>query len=128
MEEIDKWTTTDVMWLDELRKLSEDFPSAWDAKVEKITFGPSASGGMIALNGLARDSDAVNTVEKDLREAERRRKEQAEKELEKQTGRKQDLKDELFRHGTVTDSGHSERTEHYSWKFDSTLYVAPRKQ
>ncbi len=117
MKEIDKWTASDVVWIEQLHHLSVDFPSAWDAMVTKITCSSlSSTGGTITLGGLARDSEAVTTVDQDLRAGEQRRKE------------KLKIKDEArFRHGTVTGSGQDAMTRHYGWKFDSILYVPPKE-
>jgi Tfp pilus assembly PilM family ATPase len=65
---IKKWTDTDVVWLDELRKLAEDLPPAKKAMLTEMTFKSYASGGgTMTLDGLAADIDALTEMEDGLR-------------------------------------------------------------
>jgi Tfp pilus assembly PilM family ATPase len=73
VQEIDKWTATDICWLDELEQLSKKFPQARDAMLTTLYFGPGKSymgktvtGGAITLEGLARSQTTVTSMERDL--------------------------------------------------------------
>jgi hypothetical protein len=69
--EISKWTDGDVVWLDHLRALGEDFPSASRAILTQLSFGPSPGGGEIHLRGLAQDPDTISQLEQQLRKRSR---------------------------------------------------------
>ena len=69
--EISKWTDSDVVWLDHLRALGEDFPSTGRAILSQLTFGPSSGGGEMHLRGLAQDPDTISQLEQQLRKRSR---------------------------------------------------------
>ncbi|MGD0517067.1 MAG: hypothetical protein ABSA26_05980 [Thermoguttaceae bacterium] len=68
VKEIDKWTATDVWWLDELEQLCRKFPPANDAMLTKLSFGPGklSRGGLIALEGLAKSQASITSMEQRL--------------------------------------------------------------
>ncbi len=73
---IEKWTATDVAWLDQLHKLSEDFPPAKEVKLLDLTLASySAGGGRMILDGLAAGGDAMADMQEDLRNKAHQRKE-----------------------------------------------------
>ena len=73
VEAIKPWTDSDVVWLDELRKLSEDFPPAKKAMLNDMTFSsPRSAGGTMTLKGLAADVAAITEMEDGLRNESRR--------------------------------------------------------
>jgi Tfp pilus assembly PilM family ATPase len=67
-KEIDKWTVTDVCWLDELERLCRKFPPANDAMLKKLIFGPgkNAKGGLITMEGLAKSPASISSMEQGL--------------------------------------------------------------
>ncbi|HUT11980.1 MAG TPA: hypothetical protein VMY42_15880 [Thermoguttaceae bacterium] len=70
---IENWTATDVFWLEEIRKLSEDFPPAKEAKLKQLVAGPGAlAGGKVTLEGLAAGVEAINKIVEDLRNDRRK--------------------------------------------------------
>ncbi len=65
---IKKWTDTDVVLLDELHKLSKNFPPARQAMLTELKFSSyPAGGGRLSLDGLAAGMDSINETEKSLR-------------------------------------------------------------
>lgn len=70
--EIDKWLADEIVWLDELRWLSEKFPSAEDAMLTQMKMSVSTEKGEIVLDGLARNVDAVKKLDSDLHDGHRR--------------------------------------------------------
>jgi hypothetical protein len=69
MEEIERWTRGDVVWLDELYELSDEMPSADEAIVEHLQAGSrSEGGGLIVLDGLVNEWDVVGRMEQQLRD------------------------------------------------------------
>jgi hypothetical protein len=77
---IERWLATDVNWLDELDRLSNQwrpepldsktYPAAEDAVVTDLTLGRGAAkeGGLIKIQALARNQRVVGTLEKRLRD------------------------------------------------------------
>lgn len=63
---VGNWTATDVVWLDELARLSERFPAAREAMLRELSFGPGPKGGQIELEGLARTAESIAVVESAL--------------------------------------------------------------
>jgi Tfp pilus assembly PilM family ATPase len=88
-KDIAKWADGEVVWLDRLRDLSEDFPAADAAMVDHLSLtrqsdrtavarspvrastGPEMQGKM-DIEGLARDNKSVGTMEQALRAHGRR--------------------------------------------------------
>jgi len=68
VREIEKWTGTEVVWLDELRRLCEKLPSAEDVMLTKLILSLSSHGGEIQIDGLARTYAAIDEIEKSLHE------------------------------------------------------------
>jgi Tfp pilus assembly PilM family ATPase len=69
IEAVRQWKASDVNWLDELRDLSERFPSMRQARVTQLSLTPGRSGGQIHLQGLVRDPGVAAEIERRLREA-----------------------------------------------------------
>ncbi|MHB1034231.1 MAG: type IV pilus biogenesis protein PilM [Pirellulales bacterium] len=72
VKKIDEWASTDVVWIDELRELSQDVPSAKDVIATKLTFSPTVSGGQMDLDGSVREASAVDSLETALRDSRHR--------------------------------------------------------
>ncbi len=66
--EIEKWTTGDVVWLDELRELSREFPPAKEAVLTGLTVRSTRTGGEIKIEGLADGTSTLQVIERDLRD------------------------------------------------------------
>jgi len=64
--EISKWTDGDVVWLDQLRALGEDFPSSRSAILNQLSCDSSPGGGKMDLDGVARDPDTISQMEQQL--------------------------------------------------------------
>lgn len=70
-QDIDEFSTADITWLDELREISEKFPSPEDGIVAKLSFGPASrggTGGMVSLGGNVRSSAQLGELEGKLRD------------------------------------------------------------
>ena len=72
---IEKWTATDVAWLDQLHKLSEDFRPAKEVMLLDLTLDSYTPGGRMTLDGLAAGADSITAMEEDLRKKAVQRKE-----------------------------------------------------
>ncbi len=69
LEEIEKWTCGDVLWLDELRELSLRMPPAEEAIVEQFqATARSEGGGAIVLDGLVSTADVIERLERGVRD------------------------------------------------------------
>ena len=97
--EIRKWTSHDVVWLDELRELSAEFPPAKDAMLTQIRMGVHPDGGVMYLDGLVREGSVVDSLEKGLRDGAHRVEGQG-RQLEPDA-------------------------KTYSWRFSSSVVVTP---
>ncbi len=63
------WNADNVVWLDELRELSERFPPASEAYIQRINLSANAAAGnKIILNVRATDSAVVSQMENMLRD------------------------------------------------------------
>jgi len=65
---IQKWQAGDVLWLEELRELSERFPPRRDAVIHQMSMVAAPSGGTISFRGMVRDSSIVIRMESNLRD------------------------------------------------------------
>ncbi len=66
--DIDKWSATDVCWLDELEQLCRKLPQKSDAMFKQLILiqETNSTGGHITMVGLAKDSQTVGTMESKL--------------------------------------------------------------
>lgn len=102
IEAIASWRGRDANWLDELRDLSQRFPSGRDAVVLRMTMRPSQTrGGIIDMQGLVRDPNIVANMEGKIRDP--------------------------FR--SVRSRRISQRAveEDYTWLFETSISVVPRR-
>lgn len=95
--EIETWTASDIVWLDELARLSSRFPEAREARLRELTCAAMGRRGTIELDGLARSAEAISRV-------------------------RAELQDETHR-VVPRDSGSVASGGHYSWQFSATLSV-----
>ncbi|MDX1946338.1 MAG: hypothetical protein SFU86_13135 [Pirellulaceae bacterium] len=66
---LDAFAQSDIVWLDELRRLSEKFPPAEAARVESLSFlAVPKGGGRISFDGLADDDTTVGKLEAAVRD------------------------------------------------------------
>jgi len=97
---VDEWEHGGVNWLDEFRNLSARFPSSRDAVVLRMSMSPSrGGGGVITLQGQARDPAVVEKMGQSLRDAAH----------EIQTPRVQERLQEKA----------------YTWSFETSIFVSP---
>jgi Tfp pilus assembly PilM family ATPase len=102
IEAIAAWRSRDANWLEELRDLSQRFPSGRDAVLLRMTMRPSQTrGGIIDMQGLVRDPNIVANMEGSIRDP--------------------------FR--SVRSRRLSQRAvdEDYTWTFETSISVAPRR-
>lgn len=66
--EIEKWLAGDVLWLDELERLSRRLPGAQDVMVTQLRLASAPGGGTIQLDGLVRQAAIVDQLEQQLRD------------------------------------------------------------
>jgi Tfp pilus assembly PilM family ATPase len=101
VKEIEKWTSEEVIWLDELALLSENFPPAKEAMLNQLTFGPrTGGGGEVKLEGLAQ-SEAIGRLHEQARDPRHR----------------------------ITERNSSQDTSQklYGWKFSASVLVLPER-
>jgi hypothetical protein len=100
---LELWNRSDVVWLDELRWLSEHFPSAQDALLTKLRMGPpggqQAAGGVMELEGAVRAASVIDGLEDELR----------------------DERHNVEGHGRQQDRDR----KNYTWLFKSSVLVPP---
>ncbi len=98
--EIDKWSATDVCWLDELELLCRKLPQASDTMLKQlILVQDTVKGGQMTMQGLAKDSRMVGTMELSLSDANHK------------------VNDKL------NNENHDERN--YTWSFDNVVVITP---
>ncbi len=66
VDALNAWRASDVMWLDELKRLNEKVPSAKEVMLNKLTLAAGERGGQITLEGFAANAEAVQTLEQSL--------------------------------------------------------------
>jgi Tfp pilus assembly PilM family ATPase/Tfp pilus assembly protein PilN len=98
-KEIGAWCDADVNWLDELRELSLEMPSARNVLLTRLNMGTATAAAQIDLEGLLRSVDTARNLEKDLSDG-----------FHSVQGR--NLQQDASREG-------------YTWKFTSTIVVKP---
>jgi len=104
--EIGKWAESDFCWLEELRWLSENFPSAQDAMLTEMQMQPRVRDGKtvggVTIKGLAQSVEAIRQGEANLRDE---------------------------RHQIIGNEATEERSERsYAWRFSSSLFVDRQEQ
>ena len=65
---IEKWTATEVVWLDELQWLAESFPPAQEAMLTQLQLASGIDGGEMNMDGVVRDVQTIETMASDLRD------------------------------------------------------------
>jgi len=95
--EIEKWTASDIVWLDELARLSTRFPPAREARLRELTCAASGRGGQMELDGLARSAEVISRL-------------------------REELEDENHR-VVPKGSGSTEEAGDYDWQFAASIFV-----
>ena len=67
-EEVGTWVNNEVVWLDELRWLSDNFTSSQDAMLTTLVATEGAGQPEIRLDGIARDVDAASRLDRQLQD------------------------------------------------------------
>ncbi len=68
--EIEKWAGTDVAWLDELKELAAELPASDETMLESLQISATAKGGVIAMDGYAKSTEAFKAFGAKLRDPE----------------------------------------------------------
>jgi Tfp pilus assembly PilM family ATPase len=68
VEAIEAWESTDINWLEELRRLSDRFPDAEKALITQLSAKAGLASGELKFDGRAADSKAVAMMEERLRD------------------------------------------------------------
>jgi Tfp pilus assembly PilM family ATPase len=100
--DIQAWQAGDVVWLEQMRWLSERLPPADEAMLTQFQAGTTARGGEMRLEGLARSVDTIKATEEKLRDREHRL-------IGKETAE-------------------STSQKGYALRFNSSIYVGPEPQ
>jgi hypothetical protein len=70
LDAVQRWEQSEINWLDELRRLSDRFPPADQAVVQRISMAPTASSrGLISMSVRVQDPSIVARLEEQLRDA-----------------------------------------------------------
>jgi hypothetical protein len=69
IEAVERWKSNEINWLEELRRLSEHFPPADQAVVQRMSMAPtSGSRGLLSMGVRVRDPAIIAEVEKNVRD------------------------------------------------------------
>lgn len=101
VREIEKWTSEDIVWLDELHQLSKTFPPAKEAMLRQMSLSTGPRGGEIKIDGFAQ-ADAIARLHEG-------RSENGHRVVEK-------------------DSAKDSSQKYYDWKFSASVLVTPEKK
>lgn len=71
-DEIEKWTQRDVVWLDQLRWLSENVPKAEDVMLTQLTLSSLGARPEITVDGQAKSVDAATRLDSGLQDSSHR--------------------------------------------------------
>lgn len=101
-EALEDWVGNSVVWLDELRDLSANFPSGQDIVIQRLAMSPARGGRAgISFQGAARESKVVPRMESTLRDPRH----------EIQTPRVEERAQDKL----------------YPWTFDTSISLTPEK-
>lgn len=97
---VEEFLESDIPWLDELYRLSEDMPPPEEVIVTQLTLSTrQPNGGQMVLDAYTRDYDGVQALERALRASDRR----------------------VFGSGT----GEDPRRDKYPWRAKETVTIEP---
>lgn len=102
VREIEKWTSEDIVWLDELHRVSLAFPSAKEAMLRQMSLATGPRGGEIKIEGFAQADAIARLHEGGPREGGHRVVEK--------------------------DSAKDSSQKYYDWKFSASILVSPEKK
>jgi len=66
--EVQSWQSGDVVWLDEIRWLSERLPPAEEAMLTQFQANAATRGGKMEFEGMAKSVDTIKKIEEKLRD------------------------------------------------------------
>jgi len=72
VDAIEAWRDRDVVWLDELRWLSDNLPEAEDAMITQLTLSVVSGRGEIVVDGQAKSPEATTRLDRRLQDASHR--------------------------------------------------------
>ena len=72
VDAIEAWRDRDVVWLDELRWLSDKLPKAEDAMLTQLTLSVSSGRGEIVVDGQAKSVEAATKLDRGLQDSSHR--------------------------------------------------------
>ena len=101
VREIEKWASEDIVWLDELHRLSATFPAAKEAMLRQMSMAAGPRGGEIKIEGFAQ-ADAIARLHEGPREGGHRVVEK--------------------------DSAKDSSQKYYDWKFSASVLVSPEQK
>jgi Tfp pilus assembly PilM family ATPase len=99
VDEIEKWTATDICWLDELEGLSRKFPPASEAMISKLEVASNQKGVEVTFSGLTRTAATIAEMEKRVNDPART--------IE------------------IKGSGEETKVKPYTWQFNGKLKINP---
>ena len=71
-EEVGKWVSDEVVWIDELRWLSENFTPPQEAMLTKLVAAVAAGRAEMRLDGVASNIDAASRLDGQLQDKRHR--------------------------------------------------------
>jgi hypothetical protein len=72
VKRVEDFLSTEYVWLDELKQLSDSLPPADDVILTQLSMSSSPSGGQISLDGYTKESSQIKDVQRALRSEGRR--------------------------------------------------------
>ena len=68
VEPLQRWSASDIVWLDELQRLSQHFPPPQDAMLTGLQVIPHGDSSALLMQGRARDHHVIDGLEQRLRD------------------------------------------------------------
>jgi Tfp pilus assembly PilM family ATPase len=97
--EVATWADEDVVWLDRLQQLNQNFPTAENAALNQLTLTATKRGGQIDLKGFVRRTDVIAAMEDSLND---------------RVGKM-----------TIKNSREDRSVSPYTWAFEGTVAIDP---
>ena len=127
-KEIDDWAYPDVAWLDELYRLSANFPSPQQAMLTQLRMGPHRQGAEIELDGLANDVETLEAMEQSITARQIFPENDGEANgpsatPEADSAAPKDVQPDDSRRVVSKYKTEDKSHEHYTWRFSSSLLI-----
>ena len=68
VKDVETWQGSNIVWLEELRRLSEKFPPSQDAMLTQLDLDIRALNSELRMNGVAKSVDVFKTMGESLRD------------------------------------------------------------